>query len=1048
MSKFLVTLGASTGPGGIVQCSAVTATINKKPIAVVGDIATHPYGPDTLTEGIPTILLNGKPVVFSTAKTSKGGTIVPNTTVKISSPTFESYTGIVHSPRIQSNLCFDEPISGEKKEKELKKQIKEKEKEEPVKSEDITLESDFAWKQLIDLAESDGKWIFKFRMANIFGKDVSQDAVDKLFDACMDRSLSNPEIQVCENRIYGLQAAYNQKTNKIYVSRQTVEEAIENNEARHKLMVALVEEFGHHIDWLFRCRYDKNANKDAEGDEGARFAYQGMYRVLYMDFHKLQSVPFANAQTSKGIFALEWDITEVYHALEKYTKNRQYGTNDRVGDYEGFKVEDLTYQKGFGHENIQRNAIARSGIKELEEEKNSQYLYRGNWLKDYAQLIAPFLFDPSAVLGGINKIPDYCYCNSPSDRTELKQLLEDAVRILAIQKFYTKERKIIARKAYYENPTKWRLVVDDKRDGLIPGFEKIIGVSVPFDHCDNPKGLFTSKALEDMGFNGKITDKEISINKEKGIKQYLRSNCHDSEKSTWGTKVVYDQLLQQLKGMNFTSPEQLVRLGGVLHTIQDFYAHSNYAEVNLVKVYFDKVVTWCAESDRLRDYSKKRIDYYHIDKDMVFDAVEVRRIISRKDDILVADGNKMKWKNSGNSFYKKALYTPVVTGTYDLEDMMATALLMLANKTFSLELTPPKKNMEAGMLCSNDIILLLLCRYFDKKRICNKIVTEDCLNKFFDIRDKWIEAKKYIDKLLPDFIKGAIEEIEEYVIRNIEQHIQIYKNIAKHYMCKILADFIKEYQLTLKRQLKDIANSINGMYPHGDNPSHTMLAKDEASHPVNELAGKMAIDSTISILKALHKKDSIENTLGDIIVHPLLTGRFDEETKQWAEKNPTSVLRCCVYSATLEAIRRGIILAKSGKDHVNRLYRDSDAIGTNRAARSSSEQDAIIQEKDLNAIGTSQKELCSLFREALGSYNKYMELDAQTFVEFLSLQYPEIKRNDPLAEVLKKIWRDISGKAAYRVKTNIECSFDFIEEAYNQARYKLMSLHSFETTSK
>jgi hypothetical protein len=42
---------------------------------------------------------------------------------------------------------------------------------------------------------------------------------------------------------------------------------------------------------------------------------------------------------------------------------------------------------------------------------------------------------------------------------------------------------------------------------------------------------------------------------------------------------------------------------------------------------------------------------------MVFDAVEVRRIISRKDDILIADGNKMKWKNSGNSFYKKACFT-------------------------------------------------------------------------------------------------------------------------------------------------------------------------------------------------------------------------------------------------------------------------------------------------------------------------------------------------------------------------------------------------------
>ena len=328
MSKFLVTLGASTGPGSIIQCSAVTATINKKPIAVVGDIATHPYGPDTLIEGMPTVLLNGKPVVFSTAKTSKGGAVVPNTTVKISSPTFESYTGIVHSARIKSNLHFDEPTSGDIKEKELKKQIAAREEEEPVESGKVTLESDFAWKQLIDLAVSDGKWIFKFRMADVFGKDVSQDAVDKLYDACQDRSLPNPEIQVCENRIYGLMAAYNQKTNKIYVSRRAVEEAIEDNEKRHKLMVALVEEFGHHIDWLLRCQYDTNANDDAEGDEGARFAYRGMCRVLYVDFHELQSVPFAQAQTPEGAFALEWDIAEAHNALEKYTKDRQYGTDD------------------------------------------------------------------------------------------------------------------------------------------------------------------------------------------------------------------------------------------------------------------------------------------------------------------------------------------------------------------------------------------------------------------------------------------------------------------------------------------------------------------------------------------------------------------------------------------------------------------------------------------------------------------------------------------------------------------------------------------------
>ena len=1038
MSKFLVTLGASTGPGSIIQCSAVTATINKKPIAVVGDIATHPYGPDTLIEGMPTVLLNGKPVVFSTAKTSKGGAVVPNTTVKISSPTFESYTGIVHSARIKSNLHFDEPTSGDIKEKELKKQIAAREEEEPVESGKVTLESDFAWKQLIDLAVSDGKWIFKFRMADVFGKDVSQDAVDKLYDACQDRSLPNPEIQVCENRIYGLMAAYNQKTNKIYVSRRAVEEAIEDNEKRHKLMVALVEEFGHHIDWLLRCQYDTNANDDAEGDEGARFAYRGMCRVLYVDFHELQSVPFAQAQTPEGAFALEWDIAEAHNALEKYTKDRQYGTDDHVRDYEGFKVEDLSYQGGFGHENIQRNAIARSGIDALRKEVNIQYLYRGNWLKDYAQLIAPFLFEPSAFFKEEDnkKRLENFYSKVAPEPEELKKVLEDVVRIIAIRKFFKEERKIVKRSAYYTNPKQWRLVVDDEKKGLIPGFGKIIGVSVPYDHCDNPKGLpaITSEKLKKWGFNGEIKDDEISINRTRGIKQYIRSNRKGSDKDSWGTKVIYDQLLQRLKEINFTEPTQLVKLGGALHTIQDFYAHSNFAEVTLVKVWFDKVVTWCTESDRFRDYSQKRIDYFHIDKGMTFDEEAVKKIISRKDDVLRAEGNKMRWRNDGDYFYKKALYTPIVTGTYDLEDMMATALLMLGDSKFSLELTPPKKDMEPGTLYGNDLLILLLCRHFDQTRNNGWIKVEDCLNKFFDMRDKWLEIKKYVNEKMPEGVIKAMEWFENNVIENIEQALQMYKNIIKHYLCVILATYIREYQLVLKQQLKAIQESINGMYPHGDNPSHTMLAKDEASHPVNFLAGQMAIDSTVSVLKALHEKASLEKALDNIIVHPISIKHFDAYTRQWAKENPVKVLKCCVYSTQLEAIRAGIQLTEKAKHHVNKLYNNSDAIGTNRAAKSSSEKDALSQEEDLNAIGKHSKDLCKLFKGALGSYNmKYRELDAQTFVECLSLYYPKIERDDSLSDALKQIWRDASDKAANKVRGSMKNSFDFIANAYNQA---------------
>ena len=42
MPKFMVTLTGATSMGSIVQCAALTAKLNGKPIATVGDVATYP----------------------------------------------------------------------------------------------------------------------------------------------------------------------------------------------------------------------------------------------------------------------------------------------------------------------------------------------------------------------------------------------------------------------------------------------------------------------------------------------------------------------------------------------------------------------------------------------------------------------------------------------------------------------------------------------------------------------------------------------------------------------------------------------------------------------------------------------------------------------------------------------------------------------------------------------------------------------------------------------------------------------------------------------
>ncbi|MEG0518247.1 MAG: HET-C-related protein, partial [Bacteroidales bacterium] len=1002
-------------------------------------------------------------------------------------PPLASYTGIVHSARIESRLRF-QPT---KKEKELKKQIAVQEDEAPVKSSEVNLRSNFAWKQLIDLAKSDGKWLFKFRMAEIFGKDVSQEAVNKLYDDCMDASLSNPPIEVCENTIYGLMAAYHTKTNKIYVSRYSIEAAATHNHARHKLLVALVEEFGHHIDWLLRCHYAGSANHDSKGDEGARFAYRGMCRVLYLNFHELRAVPFAQAQTPDGIFNLTWDIAAAHDALETYTKERQYGMDDHVRGYEGFKVENLELRGGFGHENIQRRAIRESGIKSLQDSKNIQYLYRGSWLKDYIQLITPLFFDPVVVLKQQNNetLQGY-YKKLAPDPAQLKEFLNDIIRILAIKEYFTgTSKEHVTRAEYYKNPTLWRDIVDHEKDGLIPGFANGAGVSLPYDHCDNPKGMVTSQKLQTAGFNKAITTEELEIDKSLGMKHYIRSNASQKQKESWGTKCIYDYLTSTLECINSThnaessvynhitstsgygaspyksvnpsfgympsqpellnvykpTPPQLVKLGGVLHTIQDFYAHSNFAETYLVKTWFDKVITWCAESDRCRNYSTRQLNYYQIDKNMQFDETVLRKMINQYN----LKGKKERlFRQDGSYFYKKALYTPIVTGTYDMEDLISTALIMLGEKKFPLEPQLPSRGMEPGILSANDLLLLLFCRYFDQLKDSGNHTAEELLNLFFDIRDKWIETKKLLEKL-PDFIKEQIEWIDRKLIENLKQAIRIYKNIAAHYLLIMLARSVKEYQMTLKKRLSAFGTNpindtdvINGIYGHGTNPSHTMLAKDDVFHPLNQLAGEMAVDATTILLKALSDGNE-ENSLDRILVHPLCTRIFDTKTLVWAKSHPVNLLRCCVCSESLEGIRMSLNLVNKARLRLNKLSGSHPVIGTNRAAKSSNSTDAMSQKNDLDTIGTSHKELKKDLITALTSYNSagnyYRELDSQTFIEFLSLYYPKVKDSGSSRQALKKIWQDEAAKAAERTKTDLSKKFDFIEHAYNQAKLHLQS---------
>lgn len=1006
MSKFLVTLGASTGAGSIVQCASTTATIDGKPIAVVGDMATHPYGSDTLIEGMPTVLLNGKPVVFSTAKTAMGGAVLPNTAVKISSPSFANYTGIVYSARVESKL---EPFAEPKKEKELKQQILRRHAEDPQRCEQVKLNSDFALRHLTSIAQADGEFVFRFRITDIFGEDIPKSAISKLYDACVDNSLLNPEIEVCENTIYGLSAAYNTKTNKIYVSRAIVEQAIEDNECRHKLMAALVEEFGHHIDWLLRYKYDDNAQKDADGDEGARYAYQSFYNTYHEDAKDQSNIHFAEAETPDGSFDLAWDICNLHNALEEYTEGRQEGTDDHVGDYEGFKIHDLSREGGFGHENIQRQAIERSGVDPLRNMESIEYMFRGNWLRDYSQLLAPMVFDPLFVMNKQegNEWFAELYDGFVPEPEKLHELLTNVVRVLAVSKFHTGAvgGHSIERTKGTSPLDTLTSIVDNKSNpslSIIPGFNDLVKLSCYYEHCDNPysedKGTYPYKVSDRLKKAGAqpLDDKTLEVDRVTGMKKHLKGT------SAQGSMPTVSQYTQELLASidNLTSRTNQVKLGALLHIIQDFYGHSNYAETHLVKVWTDKVKTFTA-ADNCQNYSAKEMKWGKgnaNDPEKVFNAAMCNNVLYVKYPNKYQASAKMgaRYDKPEEHVGIKAFYTPITSGTFGFEDMFYSLMDMVNTKIEAMDFEEtPKVEMKPNYVYPKDLYILMCCRYYDSiRKDKNPKYYEDKYMTFLFLRDCWLRGKEFtykigdvVKKIVPNvvvsFVQWVNDEIDALLFKDIREAINAYKRMLKEYVVIVAFNMVKRSQLTLFNTLND------QLMMRGDNPTHTLLAKDNAKHPINKLAGELAMWSSVNVIKSLSESNADKsNIINNIFIHPLMNDDFDKSVKEWASAHATEVVKASLYSEIIESYYNMAKLSDSAKNKMQKLI-DNDTLNAKMEEMKTYHDQQLMPKINSVKIAYAQHA------------GNYILADAKIFLEYIKQKYKNAKLTD---KEITQIW--------------------------------------------
>lgn len=419
--------------------------------------------------------------------------------------------------------------------------------------------STFALDQFIGLTKIFDVRTFCKWIQMIFGEDISTEAVAQMYSDLESNLLTVPIARLVDPSVLnGNLAGYNKKTGTIDVSIALAAEARENAEASWKLCIALVEEFGHYIDTVLRGA----SGGDAKYDEGALLAYA----IVNPKWDEKTSVVYGSLRLDGVVsdLTIEWSNYKV--AIDTWLADEciLHDEEDIVYEYfsanRGVKRDD---HQTFGHQDLE-DGLGEAGFSEIE----IRHVYLGNWLRDHSQFVDNFL-----ILRFIDFLPLWDF---------LRINLFDQFRAVA-----TRIVELLAKAQFYD------IINEAKVD------ENTLGVYLPWEHIDNPKGYDPSDYSPPL--RPPVNALEHDTNPVIMAKYYI--GAYDPNRGC-GEQYAHDRITatgyirQELSkayayGRN---SDGFLRLGNALHVLEDFYAHSNFVELALSELGYD-VVTWTHPSD-------------------------------------------------------------------------------------------------------------------------------------------------------------------------------------------------------------------------------------------------------------------------------------------------------------------------------------------------------------------------------------------------------------------------------------------------------------------
>lgn len=709
-----------------------------------------------------------------------------------------------------------------------------------------TITSQYALDQIFLWAEEISEETFIVMLVSIFGAEIPKSAYQTLYDNCKNKSLIPPEYEISKDGLDGHWAGFNKITKAIAFSPDFVDEiakAMINNAQTPIaiLFTILLEEFGHYLDDLLRNVYS-NIGGDALYDEGAIFAYS----LVHFDLPNQPVITLAELDhpSYQGLVEISWQ--DIIGSVDEYASIEEQ-INDSQTDYFEFFGAGLGNKNdshSHGHQSIEK-VLIEVGFDDTNE---LPYIYLGNWLRDFSQIIDPAIVSlpadasTEAIKSKAALTPGpLTYVTNGYSREFLTKL----IGYLAIKSFM---EDIMDKNSIdptsMDHDTLQDLNATEAQKGLISHIEsliiksdiqqaqEVVGGYRWQEHMDNPTSppdldSSADASLINPVFNPQASARDLSVNTDTGMRYHIESSI--------------GYLEERFKMAMDAGPtkEGLRYFGEGLHLLEDYYAHSNFIEVSLIQLGHSKVIPWVTTTPAMK---------------------------------------------AGQELI------PITTGLFGSTDVLGSLLPKVAAMIPSE--VPPYKGAKRGVRTPNDQILLLAFEERAKQQALRNSdipsnkqgkdespVVKNEYQEYLELRDEWADVKE--DKpMLESALKSKHETLNTILVV-----INIPFSIAANIGGRHIDDAQTLHQELTGEEL-------------GTNPSHSQLAKDHDHHNFHDIAAQLAMIAVRDTGEAMKKYWNGNTTSNPIsiakkyIVHPdSMPIKMEEHIRTWSKNNIARIIR-------------------------------------------------------------------------------------------------------------------------------------------------------------